>query len=229
MILILVGPPGAGKGTQASWLQKNYGLKHISTGNLLRAEIASQSEIGRTIQSIVERGEFPSDEIVVNLLKPVLSVPEKGFVLDGFPRTLNQIKRLEALLKDMEMALTRVIEISVPYEDLARRLTGRFSCKECGEIYNDYSHLPKIKDVCDGCGGTQFIRRQDDSLQSVSKRLKVYEEQTRPILDYYKNGGLLFTIDGRKTPSELNQEISHHLSQQAPSPDSCLKSHSFSL
>lgn len=210
MILILLGPPGAGKGTQARRIMDQKGLVQLSTGDMLRDAVAKQTECGRAAKSAMEAGELVKDEIVIGIIAERISEPdcEKGFILDGFPRTTAQAEALDKMLGDRNSGLDHVIEIRVDEEALIKRITGRFACANCGENYHDTFKRPKVEGVCDACGNTEFSRRSDDTETTVRARLEAYGNQTAPLLPYYADKGVLRTVDGMKTIDEVAEEIS---------------------
>lgn len=209
MKLILLGPPGAGKGTQASFLQQKLGIAKLSTGDMLRAEVASGSDMGNHLQQIMQSGALVSDEIVVNIIKDRIKKPDcaKGFILDGFPRTLAQAEALDNMLAAEGMNIDYIIELSVDDELLVERISGRFACAKCGEGYHDIHKKPKKEGVCDACGSTEFSRRKDDSADTVSQRLAAYHAQTAPLLPYYEAKGTLKSVDGMADMDEVMRQI----------------------
>lgn len=198
MNLILFGPPGAGKGTQADLLQKKRGIAKLSTGDMLRAAVASGSDIGKQAKDIMAKGQLVPDDIMVKLIHQRIQEQDcrHGFILDGFPRTVAQAEALDAMLSGMDKHLDYVIELKVDDQKLIERITGRFSCAKCGTGYHDVFKKPRTEGVCDECGWTQFTRREDDKSETVIKRLQAYHSQTAPLLPYYRGKGALVTVDG---------------------------------
>jgi len=207
MILILLGPPGAGKGTQARRLQEEFDFQQISTGDLVRTEIASGSELGKKIKGIIDRGEYPDDQIFIDMFRREMSKPAKGFICDGFPRTLNQAQVLDKFLQETNKTLTAVIEMDVDQELLVKRLSGRFNCGKCKASYNDYFSPPLKEGVCDICGSTQFFRRSDDTPEAVKRRFEVYRDQTAPLVDFYQTKGVLYHVNADTSPDKVHGEI----------------------
>lgn len=198
-IFILFGPPGAGKGTQAERLVAEHGYVQLSTGNILRAEKASGSELGQEVAAIMDRGDLVPDEIVNTAVAKALGAGTQGpgFLLDGYPRTLGQAQALGLNLKSLGLKVNGVIELQVDDAALTERISGRFTCGQCGAGYHDAFKPPRVPDICDVCGaqGT-FSRREDDTPDKVLVRLKTYHEETRPILDFYRSQGLADGVDG---------------------------------
>lgn len=213
MNIILLGPPGAGKGTQAERLQKSHGLKQLSTGDMLREQVASGSELGREAKSIMEAGKLVPDDLVVRIVSERLDGGDigRGFILDGFPRTKDQAKALDALLDEKQIALDGVVEMKVDDDLLTERITGRFSCANCGAGYHDRHKPTKRAGVCDECGSTEFKRRADDNEETVRQRLAEYHERTEPIASYYARKGLLLEIDGMGSIDDVTRQIDRAL------------------
>lgn len=209
MKLILLGPPGAGKGTQAKRLEEAYGLVQLSTGDMLRAAVRAGTEIGRKAQTVMESGGLVPDEIVVSIIAERIAQPDcaNGFILDGFPRTLAQAEALDDMLAERGSRIDHVIEMKVDDAALIERLSGRFSCAGCGAAYHDEFNRPKVEGVCDICGGREFIRRKDDAAETVAARLKAYHAQTAPLLPYYRKRGVLHTVDGMAEIDEVTRQI----------------------
>ncbi|MTI82500.1 MAG: adenylate kinase [Firmicutes bacterium] len=208
MNLLIMGPPGAGKGTQAERLVKEVDITHISTGDMFRAAIKEGTDMGKKAKEFMDQGALVPDEVVVGMVKERLSKPdcEKGFLLDGFPRTLEQAKSLDETLKDLNIKIDGVINIAVPRERLMARLTGRRICKDCGVSFHVMFNKPKEEGKCDACGG-ELYQRSDDNEEAVGKRLDVYEQQTQPLIDYYTNQGLLLEINGDQDINKVLDDV----------------------
>ena len=213
MRLILFGPPGCGKGTQAERLRDSQGLVHLSTGDMLRAAVAAETEVGKRAKAIMEAGELVPDEVVIGIIADRLGEPDvaDGFILDGFPRTLAQAEALDELLAGRDIKIDRVIAFGVDDDALAARIGGRFSCAECGAGYNDSAKPTKVEGVCDSCDGSSFQRRKDDNAETVRERLEAYHAQTALLLPYYDKQGLLTTIDGMAIIDAVTAEIEQRL------------------
>ena len=209
MNLILLGPPGSGKGTQAQRLQESRGLVQLSSGEMLRAAVASGTELGKQAKKIIEAGKLVPDDIMVRMIAERINQPDcaDGFILDGFPRTTGQARALDAMLAEKKLPLDYVIEMKVDAKVLTSRITGRYSCAKCGAGYHDEFQKPEIEGKCDACGGTEFTRREDDNAETVRARLVAYEEQTAPLLPYYRKMGALRTIDGMAPIAEVADQI----------------------
>ncbi|GAV23810.1 adenylate kinase [Carboxydothermus pertinax] len=207
-----MGPPGAGKGTQAEKIVKEFGIVHISTGDMFRAALKNQTPLGLKAKEYMDKGELVPDEVVIAMVEERISEPdcEKGFLLDGFPRTIPQAEVLDKKLAEMGITLDGVINIEVPRDELIIRLTGRRVCRQCGATYHVKFNPPKVEGVCDACGG-ELYQRSDDSLETVTNRLDVYDAQTAPLKEYYAKTGLLINIDGTKSIGEVFESIKNAL------------------
>ena len=196
-VLILLGPPGAGKGTQARMLEEKFGLVQLSTGDLLRAAVAAGTEAGKAAKAVMEAGDLVSDEIVLAILKDRLAEDDvaKGVILDGFPRTTAQAEALDDLLADSGQKVNAAISLEVEDDAMVERVSGRYTCATCGEGYHDTFKQPAQEGVCDKCGGNTFKRRADDNAETVRARLEAYHAQTAPLIAYYEGRGCLETID----------------------------------
>ncbi|WP_128379198.1 adenylate kinase [Streptomyces cavernae] len=207
MRIVLVGPPGAGKGTQAAFLAKKLSIPHISTGDLFRANISQQTELGKLAKSYMDKGELVPDEVTIAMAKDRMSQSdaENGFLLDGFPRNVKQAEALDEMLKAEGMKLDAVLDLEVPEEEVVKRIAGRRTCRnDSAHVFHVEYKKPKSEGVCDVCGG-ELYQREDDSEATVRKRLEVYHTQTEPIIDYYKAQGLVVTITAMGKVEEVTQ------------------------
>jgi len=209
MILILLGPPGCGKGTQAKRLEDTRGLVQLSTGDMLRTAVASGSEMGQQAKKVMDAGELMPDEIMIKIISDRIDEPDckNGFILDGFPRTSPQAEALDRLLAEKTLTLGKVIELKVDEEALVERITGRYSCSKCGAGYHDKFQKPKQDGVCDACGSSEFTRRSDDNEETVRSRLSAYHAQTAEIVPYYRAKGILAEIDGMQDIEDVTVAI----------------------
>ena len=207
--VVLLGGPGAGKGTQAERIVADYALPHISTGDMLRDAVARGTEMGRAAQQYMESGRLVPDEVVIGVVRDRLAEPDaaEGFLLDGFPRTVPQAEALDAMLAEAGRAITHVVLIDVPAEELVQRIAGRRSCAVCGKIYNVTYDPPKVDGVCDVDGG-ELTQRADDNEETVRNRIAVYEQQTAPLVEYYTDKGVLESaFGGGKAPDEVYEQV----------------------
>ncbi len=213
MNIILLGPPGAGKGTQAKRLEARRGMKQLSTGDMLRAAVAAGTEHGKKAKAVMDRGDLVSDETVVSIIADRLDEPDakRGFILDGFPRNIAQAAALDRMMASRGFRLDMVIELAVDDEALVRRLSGRFSCSGCGKGYHDAFERPRTEGLCDACGGSTFVRRADDNAETVKSRLGIYNRQTAPLVAYYAAVGKLTKVDGMAAIDEVSRQIEEAL------------------
>ncbi len=209
MNLIFLGPPGAGKGTQAQRVAAAHGLVQLSTGDMLRAAVAAGTEVGLKAKAVMEAGELVSDDIVIAIIADRMAEPDcsGGFILDGFPRTVAQAEALDIVLAGKEVRIDHVVEMTVDDEALIERVSGRFSCVACGAAYHDRFNRPKVEGVCDACGGSEFVRRADDNAETVANRLRAYHAQTAPLLPYYRERGALRPVDGMAEIDAVTRQI----------------------
>ncbi|BFT96350.1 MAG: adenylate kinase [Staphylococcus epidermidis] len=208
MNIILMGLPGAGKGTQASEIVKKFPIPHISTGDMFRKAIKDETDLGKEAKSYMDRGELVPDEVTVGIVKERISEDDakKGFLLDGFPRTIDQAESLNQIMSELDREIDAVINIEVPEEELMNRLTGRRICEKCGTTYHLVFNPPKVDGICDIDGG-KLYQREDDNPETVSNRLSVNVKQSKPILEYYNNKGVLKNIDGSKDIDEVTNDV----------------------
>lgn len=208
MRLVFLGPPGAGKGTQAQHLEEKYGARQIATGDILRRAVQEETALGKKAKAYLDKGELVPDEVVIGLVAERLRADDcrQGFVLDGFPRTIAQAEGLEKVLGQLDAALDSVLCLRVPNEAIVQRLTGRRTCRKCGALYHLTFSPPRQEGVCDRCGGALF-QREDDREETIRSRLKVYDNQTAPLVDYYRKKGLLREIDGVGSVEEIRGRI----------------------
>ncbi|MDI7259928.1 MAG: adenylate kinase [Thermodesulfobacteriota bacterium] len=212
MNLILLGPPGAGKGTQAQMIVDRYSISQISTGDILRAAVKEGTALGKQAKASMEKGQFVPDEVVIGIIDGRLRAADcsPGFILDGFPRTIAQAEALQTILTKIGMSVDHVINIEVDSEELVRRLTGRRTCKNCGAMFHVFFHLPKQENICDRCGGTLY-QREDDREEKIRTRLKEYERQTTLLIQYYQNKKILRVIEGVGGQNQIFERIIHVL------------------
>jgi adenylate kinase len=213
MRLILLGPPGSGKGTQAQRLVHRYGIVQLSTGEMLRAAVAAQTPVGLKAKDIMASGGLVPDDIVIGIISDRIEQPDaaKGFILDGFPRTVPQAKALDAMLAEHNLKLDHVILLDVDEAALVDRLSGRFTCTQCGASYHERYNRPSREGICDVCGSSEFVCRADDRPEAVKARFEVYNRQTAPILPYYRDRGILRRVDGMADIDGVTREIDNIL------------------
>ncbi len=216
MRIVLLGAPGSGKGTQAKKLVDHYGVVQISTGDLLRAAVSAETALGLTAKAAMDAGQLVSDDIVLAMIKERLDQADtkRGYILDGFPRNIAQAQALDVLLGEVNQPLQAAIVLDVPFEDLMQRLTGRQTCKQCGAVFNIYTHPSAKPGICDVCGG-ELIQRSDDNEATVEKRLKVFEEQTAPLIAFYEKQNKLARIDGTQPIDDITEGFHDVLARMA--------------
>lgn len=208
-VLILLGPPGAGKGTQARMLEEKFGLVQLSTGDMLRAAVAAGTEAGKRAKAAMDAGELVSDDIVLAIIEDRLAEPDTkaGVILDGFPRTTVQAEALDALLARQHQSVDAAISLEVEDEAMVARVSGRYTCANCGEGYHDSFKQPEVAGVCDKCGGTEFKRRADDNADTVRSRLEAYHAQTAPLIEYYADKGVLRRVDAMGDIAKIAEDL----------------------
>ena len=208
MHILLMGPPGAGKGTQAAELVKEFAIPHISTGDMFRAAMKEGTEMGRKAKAYIDAGNLVPDSVTVGIVRDRLAQDDckKGFILDGFPRTVEQADALDGIMKELGLSLKRVLNINVPAADLVERAVGRRICKKCGATYHVKFNPSQKEDVCDECGGELF-QRADDTAETMTNRLSVYEASTKPLIDYYQKAGIYTEVDGRQAIDKVTKDL----------------------
>jgi adenylate kinase len=208
MKIVMLGAPGAGKGTQAVNIAKKFGIPHISTGDIFRANIKNQTELGMKAKEYMDRGALVPDEITIGMLLDRISESDcaEGFILDGFPRTIPQAESLKAALLLQDAKIDYAVDIEVPDEVITSRMAGRRTCPKCGATFHTEFHAPKKEGICDECGA-ELVQRADDKPETVIERLKTYHEMTQPLIDFYRGEGVLYAVDGTKTQAEVLQDI----------------------
>ena len=213
MQLLLMGPPGAGKGTQAAELVKKLNIPHISTGDMFRAAVKEGTELGKQAKAVMDAGGLVPDEITIGIVRERLAKDDckKGFILDGFPRTVEQADALKSILDNLGIKLSRVLNIHVPVSDLVERAVGRRICKKCGATYHVKFNPTREEGVCDNCGG-ELYQRKDDNEETMKNRLSAYESSTKPLIDYYKKAGIYTEIDGRQPIDKVTEDLLNVLS-----------------
>ena len=208
MHILLMGPPGAGKGTQAANLVREFGIPHISTGDMFRAAVKEGTELGREAKACMDAGKLVPDEVTIGIVRERLAKDDcrRGFILDGFPRTVEQAKALDGIMAELGLKISRTLNISVPSSDLVERAVGRRICKKCGATYHVKFNPTKAEGICDECGG-ELYQRDDDSAETMKSRLSVYEAQTRPLIEYYQKSGVYTEIDGRQEIDRVKADL----------------------
>lgn len=217
MNIVFLGAPGSGKGTQASILSKELNIPHISTGDLLRKEIGNQTNIGLEVKSYIDSGNLVPDEVVVDIIRLRISRNDckKGFILDGFPRTLKQAEILSEMMSMLKIKLDLVVNFEIDQDILLKRISGRFSCKNCEEVYNKFYKNTKIEDVCDKCASNEFLFRSDDNEEVLKDRLKIYNKSANNLIEFYKKNNLLISIDALKSASLIFEDLMKIISKNS--------------
>ncbi len=218
MRLILIGPPGVGKGTQAAYLEQRLGMIPLSSGMIFRAEIDAETDLGRMAKRYIDHGELVPNGVTIEMMAKRLSrddVRKHGFILDGFPRTVRQAQALQEILHEMDLHLDKVISLEVPDDVVVQRLSGRIGCTKCGEIYHSRNKPPKREGLCDKCNGPLFVRT-DDQPETISERLRVFAENTKPVIDFYEGLHCLQHVDGRLAPDEIYNQIVEAIPDDCP-------------
>ncbi len=215
MIIILIGAPGAGKGTQARRIEEKFKIVQLSTGDMLRAERDSGSALGQQIEKVISKGQLVSDDLISEMLSARIDQDDcrKGFILDGFPRTLEQASMLDEIFNNKNLKLDAVVELKTDDEAIVERISGRFTCAKCGEGYHNKFKKPKVENICDICGSDDFIYRSDDNAETVRQRLDVFHQQTQPIISYYEKVGLVKSVDGMQEIDAVTADIFEMLSE----------------
>ncbi len=214
MLVVLMGPPGAGKGTQAERVTKEFNLLHISTGDILRGAVKEETPLGKEAKEYMERGALVPDEVIISIMKERLSKPDcaGGVLLDGFPRTVEQAEALENVLMDLHLNIDAVINVDVSPDELLDRLTGRRVCRSCGSTYHMKFNPPRVRNICDHCSG-ELYQRSDDTVDTVKERLEVYSKQTLPLIEYYQRKNLYHAVDGARPIDEVYEDIATYLKE----------------
>ena len=208
MQIVLFGPPGAGKGTQAKFISEQYNIPHVSTGDILRENVREGTALGKKAKTYMDKGELVPDAVLIDIIKERIQKPDtrKGFLFDGFPRTIPQAESLDEILDDINKKLDAIVNIDVGTSELVKRLSGRLTCRNCGATYNIRTNPPKVDSICDACGG-ELYQRADDTEAAIKNRIAVYKKQTAPLIDYYKKKGILVDIDGEREIDEVRSDI----------------------
>ena len=215
--IIFIGAPGCGKGTQAAVIAGKFSLQMISTGDILRLEIKNQSEIGKLAKQYIDQGQLVPNDVIINIIKNRISQDDckNGVILDGFPRNLDQAIALDEMMQNLNFDINKVLHIEVFDDALIKRISGRYSCNECGEVYNKFFKPTTKESICDKCGSSDFLYRSDDNEKVVTQRLQVYHQQTKPIIDFYSKKGLIFSVNGLKDIPLVTSDLVEILSEAA--------------